>query len=697
MSDTENRRRIRETPWNFVKEGSYGSFATSGSLPLEFIQTTFTARELSKLTFARDVSPDELDFEMLMQREIDEDRARKSLGHYLNPLSDPDVSKSWRAVFFPLLLIACVPAKSKVIREYYDEETWSEEANSRLIRRWGRLFQMEFYTTDSVGALYELESPSSDNSAQVDLNGVRVRFNLSDSLEEGVKLIAIDGQHRLLALRRLAEEDLDAVSSLVVPVCILFSTSATEKAREYRGNDDPAGLPGVPQTFRRVFVDVNSTVEAVGAHTTILLNDSNVGSLIVREFCRVVNERERKEGLSCVEWNVKGVKDSTKLTRRYSLTSIGIIELGLREFARGRGSLPLMRRLLDIDDVQIDERLRKLADDPDKPEITWDNFSLAQRSVLVDQVRPGIVELLYRIFFEFGPYKEAYGNYTKSLDHWKRKSRENSDTAADYKEAYETVTNFREPRLADRWYRIVRNFGRDQEDWRKEHISPVMHLALFQRSMFVSLRELMVALPDVGIETAGKGLLYLLDWAMDSDRGLFALTRDYTRMTIWSDTGYIITKENTRRQLSRLTLGALGAREEAIGMANAMEVMDVEKERVVRRLVEIGEEHIEAYWSDYTKDRDRHFRKAFETDGSLDEEERDALRKARAAQMIEDEERKAGRLSDGDADRPFDLLVRNHLLDEFDSSERHLRSVLRLEHRIVGSEFGDADEEEGDE
>ena len=73
MQQATRRRRSRAEPWSFTRVGSYGLFSTAGSLPIEYLLTTFNHDELSKLTLARDVRPDEMDFEMLMQRDINEE------------------------------------------------------------------------------------------------------------------------------------------------------------------------------------------------------------------------------------------------------------------------------------------------------------------------------------------------------------------------------------------------------------------------------------------------------------------------------------------------------------------------------------------------------------------------------------------------------------------------------------------------
>ena len=694
------RRRSREEPWTFTKEGAYGSFSTGGSLPLEFIQTTFAIGNLPKLTFARDVAPDSLDFEMLMQRDIDEVRANRKLKAYLNPLPGLPNRAMWQSVFFPPLLIACVACRSKVIQHYYPDENTATMAENKLVRRWGEMFQLEFFTTASIGSLYELRSPCSDESWSVDLNGVILRLNLSQAFEDGVKLIAIDGQHRLYALSELAKQSEDSLSKLVIPACILFSTSATQASLQYHSSQGAQDLPGVPETFRKVFVDVNSKVELVGAHTNILLNDTNVGSLIVRDFCSLVNKSEGKEGLSCVEWNVKNVKDSTILSRKYSIASIGILHLALEEcFAPRplrRNAPSLMRQLLDIEDVEIEKRLRQLADDPENPDVSWENFSIAQRSILAERARAGIVQVVFELVFHSEPYRRAYEHYKAALDRELKLGKDNTERAPDHRGAYEAITNFREPRPDYAESRIVRNLGRDEENWRKEQVSPVMHFALFQRSVFLTLRELMVAFPDLDIRSLGDALVRLLERSMDGDRALFARGQDYTRKTIWTDTGNVVNRENTRRQMSRLTLGVLGAREEAEAIVNSLDVAESEKDGAVRRLIDVGEEQIEAFWRDYTRDSERHFRRAFDTSYGLDEGEIDRLRRARIAQEHEDEELKADKLRDEDAERPFDVLVKKHLADDFEAAEAHLRDVLKLERRIVGLGLVEEDENNGD-
>ena len=682
MPQQDRRRRTKSDPWTLTRVGSYGTFSSAGSLPIEYLQTTFSHSELNKLSLARDVRPDELDFEMLMQRDIDEGRAETDLKGYLNPRGHTPAEMERYSVFFPPLLIACVPCENKIVLRRYPDEAWVADDN-RLVRRWGDLFQLEFYTSGWVQR-YDLRSPDSDHTAPVDLTNVEVKFNLSTGTEYGVKLIAIDGQHRLHALHKLSEHRSGVISDLVVPACILFSTSASKAAEKFHANGGAGDLPSVPETFRKVFVDVNSKMERVGAHTNILLNDTNVGSLIVREFCSAVNKKGLFH-LSAVEWNVRSIKDSTRLTRRYSITSIGILEKALKDCFEN--SDPLMRRLLDIQDVSVDQQLNAAADDPDNTDITWTNFSIAQRRILGTRVRQGIVPLLYRLFFELPPFEEAFRAYTEQLGAWQEMGAANRDDSHDHQLAFDSLTTFQVPKQSSAAFPIVRAFGRQHDEWRNGHLCPVMGLALFQRSIFLTLRDLLDALPTYPIQPIGDGLMELLTRAMGSKVGLFSSTRPYALKTIWHESGSIVNREFTRRQLSRLTLAMCGGIDAATIVAKAVEPDDERVESIVARLRSLGEERASEYWHRFVTDRQNHFARTFLTNLGLDQGEVDSLKQAKAEQDAETEMIRSKELDEDNAQKPFDRAVRQHLREEFILAEEQLREVLQFESLIVGPDF----------
>lgn len=683
MNETR-RRRKRPEPWNFVKHGTYGKFVTGGSIPIEYIQTSFRPDDLSRLTLARDVSQDDLDFEILMQRDLDEDRAELTLTKYLNPLNSSSSGIGLHSVFFPPLLIACIPTSSrKILHQYPDEEHIYSEDGTKLVRKWGEMFQLEFFIDDPVES-YNLEISNENEPINIDTTDVEAKFRISLENERGIKLIAIDGQHRLWALRHLCLGSKDVVSDLVVPVCILFatSTSAAISAKySERGIDQ---IPNVPQTFRKMFVDVNSKAESVGAHTNILLDDMNVGSLIIREFCDFVN-KNKKFGLSCVEWNVKSSKDAWQLTRDYSITSVGILVKALRECFKNRSSL--MNRVLDIQDATVRKNLLDAADDPDYPKVEWERFSIAQRKILVERVQQAIVPVLFKIFFESDPYKNAYDAYEKEIVEFEKKAEPNRDDASTYRQALDALlSKFGLPKKDTEAFIVVRDMGREEKVRRRLEICPLMDFALFQRAIFLTMQELMTTVTDASILSVGDAIVELLNIAMSPKLGLFGATRAYTRKSIWQESDRIVNKEQTRRQISRLLLGILGGTDACDQVLDHLDI-EVDKKQTAREnLMELGEDRAGEFLLQYRHESVIHYKRSFETNLALTEEEQDELRDARKMEEKETENIKSKKMAEQDAIWPFDRLVRQKLSDEFQKAEEELRHVLKYEKRIVGSE-----------
>ncbi|WP_135005517.1 MULTISPECIES: hypothetical protein, partial [Pseudomonas syringae group] len=90
--------------YEFKKEGAFGVFKTNGSVPIEYFMTSFKVDDLTFLSYAKDVNTD-LNFDYLIQRDIDEDRARAEISQYL-AAKEGEAQKE--IVFLPPLLVAVV-------------------------------------------------------------------------------------------------------------------------------------------------------------------------------------------------------------------------------------------------------------------------------------------------------------------------------------------------------------------------------------------------------------------------------------------------------------------------------------------------------------------------------------------------------------------------------------------------------------
>ena len=181
--------------------------------------------------------------------------------------------------------------------------------------------------------------------------------------------------------------------------------------------------------------------------------------------------------------------------------------------------------------------------------------------------------------------------------------------------------------------------------------------------------------------------MILLNKALDSSTGLYRPDRAYTIKTIWHESGSIVNREHTRRQLSRLTLAMLGGASIAETLANEVTSVEAERLAIIEKLCELGEERAGDYWQRYVMDRESHFGKTYLTNLALDAEAVDSLREAENLQKAEREQIRAGELDDDDAKKPFDKAVHKHLVDQFRRAEAEMREVLDFDKHIVSAEF----------
>ena len=113
--DFEDLQQEREYDLDLM--GNFGRFVSSGSYPVEFFMTSMPMAQANKyLKFATDVQMDDVNFDLLMQRDIDADRVENDIMPYLQ---QDEATASTRPVFFPPLLAAIVPVNDEKIQEFY--------------------------------------------------------------------------------------------------------------------------------------------------------------------------------------------------------------------------------------------------------------------------------------------------------------------------------------------------------------------------------------------------------------------------------------------------------------------------------------------------------------------------------------------------------------------------------------------------
>jgi len=672
-----SKKRHSQNPYPFERLGSFGRFKSGNSFPIEYLQTTFVAEELEeKLTFARDVSPKDIDFELLMQRDIDEDRIAKKMVPYLAPKEKASIQS--KITFFPPILVAALPVESNEIQEYYPDESTDNSDEEIFIREWPGFFNLEYYK-DNGSASYQLESVIGDESTKesVDRQQVKMSFKLATGAGKGTKLVVIDGQHRLYALQKVYKNSPEILADLVVPVCILFPPKATIGLKD-------AKYPNVIEVFRHLFVDVNTTMELVGGHFNILLSDNSVGSLICRELCDYVLAESSTQGLSTLEWNTKSKKDSTIIKKDYALTSIGVIDKALKETLGKKTYKACFKYLLGF--PEIEQKLIQLSDTSDA-DITWDKFEHSQKKLIADQTKKYIIPSLYRIFYCAEPFKSVVDIFKNEFKKLEDLSQKDNEESWDAKTVIKCITEYiplKDDSKYDDARRILKSFEQDIVNSKKENGIALATYALFQRAVIDSWVVLLnkLRLTAIDAETATSIFIDILNFSAKDEMKLYKYDNEYIQFAIYS-IKKIKAKNDVVKAIKNLILAALGNQE----LINLLEkeysiVSDAAKFDI--NLKEIGQTAASDYMEHFKKEKTKDFINTYPVNFDyLEEENREELRKSHAKFEEEVREVRAGKRNRVDLTTEFDDLVDAYVKNDIEIANSHLKIALGYDTDIV--------------
>lgn len=307
----------KEKKWDIQKKGHSGVFKTKNAISIEYIQTTFNIRELDLIKPLRSIfKPDDIeDFDLLLQRDLDETRIKRELIPYLK--------RTDKLSFFPSLLVVVLNiengANGAKIKQQYptlDEQTINNPEDSSgkskvNSKEYGNLFSVEVL---------------------IDENEKKQRWFSIFNFNRDTQLLAIDGQHRLVALQAITgkltterdKEKFQAYSNekelfqdLEIPVTILYVPDM------HQGTDD--NNEPLTSIFRQVFVDVNKNAVTVSKMRNILLDENDFNSIFTRMICsEILKNTNLNISINEIEWNKEQKVD--QLTEELAITSIVFIK-----------------------------------------------------------------------------------------------------------------------------------------------------------------------------------------------------------------------------------------------------------------------------------------------------------------------------------------------------------------------------------
>ena len=247
--------------YNQQFEGVYGVFGSSTGLQAFYLQSAITPSDLQRVSLISDIRGSEKwPVRDLFQRDIDNKRIERSLLPYLETMD--------KIKFFNPLTLTVLPmgadghtvlAKMPEIIDRVVEEDGE---------RWLTLERQGFYRVQWI--------KGSEEFARLKWNDTRSR------------LVAIDGQHRLSALKRFlvdhnAGEARDSFMSWRIPVIIVSFRAV--------GGQEP---PSVLEVVRSIFIYINTQAHDVNRARAILLSDESINSVCTQELIQYSHENDVK-------------------------------------------------------------------------------------------------------------------------------------------------------------------------------------------------------------------------------------------------------------------------------------------------------------------------------------------------------------------------------------------------------------------
>jgi hypothetical protein len=315
---------VDELKYNKEKLGYFGELGNGAHAQIRFLQCAVNKDELDDITLIENIPGSERwEIRDLFQRDVDITRVEKSILPYLQ-----DETK---VKFFNPLTLVLLPV---------DILTGTPDADVPYVKPENITKDGHHYTRYERPGLFCLEQHESVPAYS------RLRWNSNK-----IKLVAIDGQHRLSALKYWKEipgpKDLDTWQ---IPVVILGVFRA-----DNIGDHKPATLLEI---VRKTFIYINSRAEEVNEARRILLDDEEIEAVCAQEVvqashrndCRAPGERdESRLPLFFFDWRGQSRwTDGGTVSAQGAVLSIEEVHAWLTEYILGdKASIALQLEDLD--------------------------------------------------------------------------------------------------------------------------------------------------------------------------------------------------------------------------------------------------------------------------------------------------------------------------------------------------------------
>lgn len=495
-----------------VIRGTFGRFKTDKSYPVNYILSSLPIENLKLLTTASELfSIDNIQFEELIQRDIDSSRVQSIANDYL-------AKSEKKVVFFPPLL-ACVVVldeNGKIKKQY---ETHEEEIEEETILKstWDKnAFEVSLIISEPGESDRIYQSKEHGNIEYSDF-GAQLRIN-----PKKVKLVVLDGQHRLSALRLIrGGSNSHILDEIELPICIMFSPSADKSLSQQDMVND----------FRELFVRVNVEQRKVSGHFIILLQDDSFSAMTVREYADFLKKPDATgfSALHLIEWNQRIDELTKKRTRNSSLTTIGIIYDTLQNHLF---NAELGGALLNLPEtLEVGEDIFYLTEITDK---TLGNDTAD--AIVKEAIREILVPSLNLLLRKPTPYKAAEETIRKAFKKLDSYEEEHHTGFTSLKKDYIEKYIYRSEEISET---KTKNCLAELQDWIdvEAYETPYL-LHAFQQGLIRTWISISLLLKNHSInpkETAAALVEALDKLVFNSKKSYLANSRLYTRRVLWKN------------------------------------------------------------------------------------------------------------------------------------------------------------------
>lgn len=667
--------------YDFKKTGSFGVFQSNGSTPIEYLMTSFTYDELLSLSYAKDVATD-LNFDYLIQRDIDVERATKEISQYL-AAQKGDVQKE--IIFLPPILVAIVSVdRTDNLEKYYpicEVSKSNDDVGMYLLREWKNIFQVRNYPAE-IGQKYKVNISNTEEIMNIDIEQAMLLTNITPKTVAGARLVVIDGQHRLYALNSLRKSEPNPLININIPVCIVFPPHSTID----NANDNT--IPSVPEVLRSLFVDVNSKVERVSGHFLTLLSDQTLSSIICREMCKLIIEKIPHYGLGLIEWNIKKHKESMEISRDHTITSIGVINNALEEIFKTRNGVKIISEIIDLrsNKDSFDFGEDEYGDKNPLPEyFPWRDFLSRHKDKLTELVNNTIVPDLYYIFFETKFQKHYAEEYTEFLTSSLQSARNDERNGGEVIDEAIDYIVYNSPLLKPAKTKALELINELKE--KIKEIPVLLRTVIFQKAIIDTWANITSKMLSSGLDKNKAKYIVksYIESSFSTSNSIFDARNSLLQDSVFTGSNIKVTKQS-KNQIVRLILSQ-GLVSNTV--SKIKEIVDIsESEEIFMK--DLAKSELSSYIENMMADKRKSFERGYLTSNRLTPFEKEVLSNL--------ETKKQKQLAGIDAkilesETEFDKKVNEYISDDLNTSIAEIKNFLNV--RVF--DFKPADDDADDE